>query len=101
MIVKVEFMNEEDTEYIRCPAKVGRNIRQLQREFDKWLYDRENNHPYWEVALVNEEGNKFYGVCFDAEAFVYWLNNIRFGKRKKVARLLVTPNKTPKKKINF
>ena len=101
MIVKVEFMYEEDTEYIRCPAKVGRNIRQLQREFDKWLYNRENNHPYWEVAHVDEEGNKFYGVCFDAEAFVYWLNNIRFRERKKVARLLVTPNKTPKKKINF
>ena len=46
MIVKVEFMYEEDAEYIRCFAKVGRNIRQLQREFDKWLYDRENNHPY-------------------------------------------------------
>ena len=67
MIVKVEFMYEGDTEYIRCPAKVGRNIRQLQREFDKWLYNRENNHPYWEVAHVDEEGNKFYGVSFDAD----------------------------------
>ena len=36
MFVKVEFMYEEDTEYIRCPAKVGRNIRQLLRDFDKW-----------------------------------------------------------------
>ena len=101
MIVKVEFMYEEDTEYICCPAKIGRNIRQLQREFDKWLYDRKNNHPYWMVTHVDEKGNKFYGVCFNADAFVYWLNNIRFRKGKKVARLLATPNIPPKKKINF
>ncbi|MGE8081904.1 hypothetical protein [Peribacillus loiseleuriae] len=101
MIVKVEFMYEEDTEYICCPAKVGRNIRQLQRDFDKWLYDRENNHPYWEVADEDEEGNKLYGVCFNAEAFVFWLNNVRFNKGKNVAKLIETPNKSPKKKIGF
>ena len=53
------------------------------------------------VTHVDEKGNKFYGVCFNAEAFVYWLNNIRFRKGKKVARLLATPNIPPKKKINF
>ncbi|WP_049681562.1 hypothetical protein [Peribacillus loiseleuriae] len=101
MIVKVEFMYEEDNEYIRCPAKVGRNICQLQRDFDKWLYDGENNHPYWVVADEDEEGNKIYGVCFNAEAFVFWLNNVRFNKGKKVAKLIETPNKPAKKKIRF
>ena len=101
MIVKIEFCYEKDTEYILCPAKVGRNIRQLQRDFDKWLYNRQNNHSYWEVADIDEEGNNIYGVCFNAEAFVYWLNNIRFTKRKKIAKLVETPNKQPKKKIRF
>ncbi|WP_338472674.1 hypothetical protein R4Z10_08055 [Niallia sp. XMNu-256] len=97
MIVKVEFMYDKDTEYISCPAKVGRNIRQLQRDFDKWLYNRENNHPYWVAAAEDEEGNKIYGVCFNAEAFVFWLNNVRFNKGKKVAKLIETPNKLVKK----
>ncbi|MGE7183218.1 hypothetical protein ACQKKK_04265 [Peribacillus sp. NPDC006672] len=101
MIVKVEFMYEEDTEYISCLAKVGRNIHQLQREFDKWLYDRENKHSYWEVAGEDEEGEKIFGVCFNGKAFVYWLNNVRFNKDKKVAKLIETPNKLPKKKIRF
>ena len=101
MFVKVEFMYEEDTEYIRCPAKVGRNICQLQRDCDKWLYDGENKHPYWVVADEDEEGNKIYGVCFNAVAFVFWLNNVRFNKGKNVAKLIETPNKPAKKKIRF
>jgi hypothetical protein len=100
MIVKIEFTYEEDTEYINCPSKVGRNIRQLQRDFDRWIYDRKNEHPYWEVAHVDEEGI-FYGVCFNAEAFVYWLNNVRFKKGIQVARLIEKPLKLPKKKISF
>ncbi|WP_273126790.1 hypothetical protein [Bacillus weihaiensis] len=101
MIVKIEFNYETDTGYMICPSKVGKNVRQLQRDFDKWLYNRENNHPYWELALIDEDGNELYGVCFNAEAFVYWLNNVRFNKGKKVARLIEIPNKTPKKTIRF
>lgn len=101
MIVKIEFDYENDTEYIRCTAKVGRNIRKLQRQFDKWIYDRNNKHPYWELAHIDEEGNEIYGVCFDAEAFVYWLNHVKYVKRKKVARLVEKPNKPPKKKLRF
>lgn len=101
MIVKIEFTFEEDTAYIMCPSKVGRNIRQLQRDFDRWIYDRNNDHSYWEVAHIDEDGEIYYGVCFDAEAFVYWLNNVRFIKGKQVARLIDKPLIKPKKKINF
>ncbi|MEI2368907.1 hypothetical protein [Niallia circulans] len=101
MIVKIEFDYENDTEYIRCTAKVGRNIRKLQRQFDKWIYDRNNKHPYWELAHIDEEGYEIYGVCFDAEAFVYWLNHVKYVKRKKVARLVEKPNEPPKKKLRF
>ena len=101
MIVKIEFCYETDTEYIRCPAKIGRNIRNLQRQFDKWIYDRNNKHPYGVIAHEDEEGNKIYGVCFNAEAFVYWLNQVRFVKRKKVVRIIDNPTKPPKKKLRF
>jgi hypothetical protein len=99
MIVEVRLC--QNTQYFRCPAKVGRNVRKLQSSFDKWLYNRENNHPYWEVAHIDENGNKFFGVCFDTEAFIYWLNNVRFKKGKNVAKLIENPRKRPKKIIYF
>lgn len=95
MIVKVELCTK--TQYFRCPTKIGRKVRKLQKDFDRWLYNRNNNHPYWK----DEDGNEFYGVCFDAEAFIFWLNNVRFKNGKKVARLIATPNKQPKKRIHF
>ncbi|WP_169800511.1 hypothetical protein [Metabacillus fastidiosus] len=101
MIVKLEFMYESDSEYMSCPAKVGRNVRKLQRQFDKWIYDRNNKHPYWVIADEDEEGNEIYGVCFNAEAFVYWLNDVKFVKRKKIAKLIDKPADPPKKKLRF
>lgn len=100
MIIKIEFEYEDDAEYMVCPTKIGRNIRKLQQEFDKWMYDRKNSHPYWEVAYEDEKGNKVYGVSFNAEAFVYWLNKVRF-KRENFARLIEVPNQPPKKTIKF
>jgi len=101
MIVKVGFEYEDDIEYMICPTKVGRNIKRLQKDFFKWLYNRENNHPYWEVFEEDEEGNIIYGVCYRTDAFVYWLNNVRFTKGKKVARLIEVPKTLPKKAIRF
>lgn len=101
MIIKLEFCYETDTEYIVCSSKVGRNVRKFQRQFDQWLYNRENKHPYWEVAYVDEEGNEIYGVSFSGEAFVYWLNSVKFNKGKQVARLIEAPNKPSKKTIRF
>ncbi|WP_430510872.1 hypothetical protein [Gottfriedia solisilvae] len=101
MIVKIGFTYDEDTVYIRCPSKVGRNIRRLQRDFDRWLYDRKNNHPYWELFDVEEDGTECWGVSFNEEAFIYWLNNVRFKKGKEVAYLINDPKVLPKKTIKF
>lgn len=99
MIVKVGFDYEEDVEYMVCPAKVGRNIKQLQREFWDWLFNRENQHPYW--FEYEEDGNVTYGVSYRTDAFVYWLNKVRFNKSKNVARLIEIPKTPPKKTIIF
>ena len=99
MIVKVGFDYEDDIEYMICPAKVGRNIKRLQKEFWEWLYNRENNHPYW--FKEEEDGNVIYGVSYRTDALIYWLNNVRFTKGKKVARLIEVPKTPPKKAIRF
>jgi len=101
MIVTIDYGYETDAEYIRCSARVGRNIRKLQRQFDKWIYNRNNKHPYWVVAHIDEDGNEHYGVCCITEAFFYWLNHIKCAKRKQVARLIENPPNPPKKKLRF
>ncbi|MEH6937536.1 hypothetical protein V7056_06710 [Bacillus sp. JJ664] len=99
-IVKIDFCHEAATEYIKCHSKVGRNIRTLQRDFDRWLYDRQNNHPYWE-EFEEDDGTKHIVVRFNEDAYVYWLNNVRFNKGKQVAKLIKKPYKTLQKVINF
>ena len=99
MIVKVRFEYEDDIEYMICPAKVGRNINRLQKEFFGWLYDRENQHPYW--FEDEEDGNVTYGVSYRTDAFIYWLNKVKFNKGKNVARLIEVPKIPPKKTIRF
>ena len=99
MIVKVGFEYENDIEYMICPAKVGRNIKRLQKDFFKWLYNRENNHPYW--FEEEEDGNVIYGVSYRTDAFIYWLNKVKFNKGKNVARLIEVPKIPPKKTIRF
>ncbi|MDQ0242948.1 hypothetical protein J2S09_000484 [Bacillus fengqiuensis] len=93
MIVEVS-LGGVDSQYIQCSDKAGRNIDQLQMEFFDWLGDRNNNHKYW-VHL--EEG--IYGLEYDAEALVYWLNYVRF--KKSVAVLIDQPSSSPEKKIVF
>lgn len=99
MIVKVGFDSEDDLEYMVCPAKVGRDINRLQQEFWDWLFDRKNQHPYW--FEYEEDGNIDYGVSYRTDAFIYWLNNVKFNKGKNIARLIEDPKSLPKKTIRF
>lgn len=81
MIVKVGFNYEDDIGY--CSTKVGRTINRLQEEFWDWLFDRKNQHPYW--FEYREDGNITYGVSYRTDAFIYWLNKVKFTKGKNVA----------------
>ena len=99
MIVKVGFDYEDDIEYMICAAKVGRNINRLQEEFWNWLFDRKNQHPYW--CEYEEDGNVTYIVSYRTDAFIYWLNKVKFKKGKNVARLIEVPRTSPKKTIWF
>lgn len=58
------------TDVISVPEKIGEKIRYYQNKCDKWLFDKSNNHQFWET---DENGNKVgVGICSDA--FVFWLN---------------------------
>lgn len=60
-----------DADIIEVPNHIGNNIEKYQAEFDKWIYNKENDHPFWTY-----KNGKKYGVCYRSNAFVYWLNNI-------------------------
>ena len=54
---------------ISVPSDIEKNIQSIRKKFDKWLYDKSNDHDYW----VYVKGVK-KAVSFDAEAFVRYLN---------------------------
>ena len=59
------------TDVIDVPDEIGCQIKKYQRKCDKWLFNRLNDHKYWEI---DKHGKKIgVGIC--SEAFVYWLNN--------------------------
>ena len=58
---------------ISVPDRIAKDIEHYRMEFDKWLYDEENDHGYW--ITVDEEFGKFRAVQYDGyEAFPKWLN---------------------------
>ena len=79
------FFDEErlDADVLDVPDDVVGNLRQLQQEFFRWLFDKSNDHPYW----YYRNGEK-YGCCYRGEAFVYWLNNCYLGAASKTALLV-------------
>ena len=67
MIVNLKFGFYVDV--IDIPDELVTDLKKLQKNFDKWLYNKENNHGYWVVI----DGKK-RAVKFDGLAFVEWLN---------------------------
>lgn len=48
---------------------IRNDIKKYVSKFDKWIYNKSNDHPYW----IYKEGKK-YAVSFDSDAFINWLN---------------------------
>lgn len=43
--MKVVVRMTYDADIIEVPNHIGNNIEKYQAEFDKWLYNKKNNHP--------------------------------------------------------
>lgn len=65
--IAVEFTYHIDI--IEVPDSIAKNIRKYQRAFDKWLYDKNNDHGLWVIV----DGEKM-AVSFDCQDFVDYLN---------------------------
>ena len=59
------------TDVISVPDDIVPMLKKYQNRCDKWLYNKLNNHSFWEK---DKNGNKIgVGIC--SEAFVFWLND--------------------------
>ena len=67
MLIVVSFTCDSDLVYI--PDSPEYKPKKLQQLFDNWLYDKTIDHEYW----VYKDGKK-YGVSYDIDAFLKWLN---------------------------
>lgn len=56
---------------------------ELQKLFDKWLFDERVDHEYW----VYTYGKKDY-VSYDIEAFIKWLNENIFANSDEEVKIV-------------
>lgn len=71
------------TDIIEVPDNILNKIELFQHQFDKWIYNRENEHEYW----IKKNGRKM-GVRFGSEAFVDYLNLFCLNGSSEKANLL-------------
>lgn len=64
------------TDVISVPDSIGLQIRKYQNLFDKWLYDKNNEHNNWVVL-----GDKKAAVSFDTLTFVNYLNQYHISEK--------------------
>lgn len=67
MYIALQFTYYADIIFV--PAYVGKKIKKIQRLFDKWLYDKDNDHENWIIR-----NGKKVAVSFDSGTFVDYIN---------------------------
>lgn len=68
MLIALQYTYYVDIIYV--PAMLGKRIKKIQNLFDKWLYDKTNNHGHWII-----KNGKKVAVSFDTDTFIYYINN--------------------------
>lgn len=69
---------------INVPDNIGLNIKKYQNQCDRWLYNKLNDHEFWE----KDSSGKKLGVGICSEAFVYWLNKFVLKNSKEKANIV-------------
>lgn len=71
--MEINCFYDEDMEYadiIYIPNTIL-DIKELQNNFFRWLFDKNNDHQYW--IIVNGEKK----MCrYGTQAFIDWINNV-------------------------
>jgi len=81
---------------LQCPDYIADNINSYQMQFDKWLYDKTNDHGYWvayppygSVGFPDPYGprdpNGQDGISWGVDALIDWLNRFAVRVDQKVS----------------
>lgn len=70
-MLKVALEFTYHTDIIMIPDEIGTKIKKYQNLFDKWIYDKSNNHGHWIY-----QGKQKMAVSFDTNTFVEYLNEV-------------------------
>ncbi len=68
--MKVVLRFTYDADIIDVPEYVAVDLKSYQLKFDKWLFNKKNEHGYWRY---DSKGKKS-AVAYRGDAFVHWLN---------------------------
>ncbi|MBQ7161272.1 MAG: hypothetical protein IJR90_06165 [Clostridia bacterium] len=79
--IALEFMYH--TDLISVPDDICDDIKKVERAFDKWLYDKSNDHSLW----ICENGIK-RAVSFDTSDFVNYLNDHPLSGRRDKSEII-------------
>ena len=84
-LVIIEWEYEYDL--LECPSLVAESIKEYQQQFDKWLYDKSNDHGYWVTESLHKTNpDESFGV----DAFVDWLNRFVLHDKTEKAKVVGT-----------
>lgn len=68
MHIALQYTYQVDVIYV--PVTLGKRIKKIQNLFDKWLYDKSNNHGNWII-----KDGKRVAVSFDTSTFIHYIND--------------------------
>ena len=73
-----------NADIVSAPDSFGINIKKYQNQCDKWLFNKLNEHEFWEKD--DSENKLGVGVC--SESFIYWLNEFVLKDSKEKAYIV-------------
>lgn len=59
-----------DSDLLECPDYISDDLQRYVKEFDEWIYNKDNDHNFWTKDCEDNDA-----LCFGSEAFVDWLNS--------------------------
>jgi hypothetical protein len=92
-VIEIEYYRH----LVEASEEVVDSLDDYYRNFNIWLNDKGNDHGYWEAMLgdPDDPADCSYGcphdpdgrdgLCFDADAFLKWLNENHCGEAKIIA----------------
>ena len=81
MYIALQYTYHVDIIYV--PSYLGEKIKKIQNKFDKWLYDKSNDHGNWII-----KNGKKVAVSFDTDTFVTYINEHHLVDTKEKAYLV-------------